>query len=94
MTDSQDDLVVNFTTGTDAFVVTITRNLDTGDDAEDFVIPAKGEWTLGWGLNKSTNSAAFAAEHTGSLKFGEAGATYLAGLTASGLAALALIANQ
>ena len=78
-------------------MVTITRDLDTGD-AADFVIPAEDEWTLGWALNTSseTMSSDSTIEQSGSIqiKIEAAGATYLAGLTASGLAALALIVSQ
>ena len=78
----------------DIWDIDITALLDRGD-AEDFVIPEEDEWSLGWSL--CTTSADYqnvAADYTGVIKFNEAGAAHLAGLTASGLAALALMLSH
>ena len=85
-------------TGIELGVVTISRDLDSSADSTDFVIPADdSEWTLGWALCTTDWDSSTAADYTGvltmTLPAGD-GASYLAGLTVSGLAVLALMLSH
>lgn len=72
----------------------ITRPLDTGDET-DFVIPKGTEWTLGWAVCKtSTDYENTPPDNMGSWTVFFEGASYLAGLTATSLAAMALMLSH
>ena len=76
--------------------MTITRDLDTGDTSHHYVIPASEDWTLGWALDSEGSYSFTTPNHEGSMTitYSPGGASYLAGLTVSGLAVLALMLSH
>ena len=73
------------------------RAVDTGD-AQDYVVPTDVPWTLGWSVCPYSGSWSNNCDNkeTGSLtvEFELEGASYLAGLTLTSAAVLALLSMQ